>query len=266
MNKSHGIFSISIIACLIFSASCGKPAQEKFSNSSNRGSAIEGVPRANHSVKSIDLGIAESFAVLAYTSISSAPSSNIAGKVGLKPGVRSLIGMNPSIEVMGGALEVYAGDDVGDSATYLSLAREDLISAYREALTRQADKDKMEAYDGKPGGKVLPAGIYKWSNGVSVNSDMTLKGSESDIFIFQVTGNLNIAPDAKITMSGGAQAKNVFWQVSGRVNLDTQSLVPGTIISQLTFEMKNLAQLNGRAFVKNGKLILSKNTISIPGL
>jgi hypothetical protein len=224
------------------------------------------VPRANQSVKSIDLGIAESFAVLAYTSISSAPSSNIAGKVGLKPGVRSLIRMNPSIEVMGGALDVYAGDDVGDSATYLSLAREDLISAYREALTRQADKDKMEAYDGKPGGKVLPAGIYKWSNGVSVNSDMTLKGSESDIFIFQVTGNLNIAPDVKITMSGGAQAKNVFWQVSGRVNLDTQSLVPGTIISQLTFEMKNQAQLNGRAFVKNGKLILSQNAISIPGL
>jgi hypothetical protein len=95
---------------------------------------------------------------------------------------------------------------------------------------------------------------------------MTLKGSESDIFIFQVTGNLNIAPDVKITMSGRAQAKNVFWQVSGRVNLDTQSLVPGTIISQLTFEMKNQAQLNGRAFVKNGKLILSQNAISIPGL
>jgi len=130
------------------------------SDSITSGSTIEVVPVPNHKVKIIDLGIADSFAIMAYTSITSAPTSNITGKVGLKPGTRSLINLNPSTEVSGGQVEVYAGDDIGDPSDYLSIAREDLITAYRDAVARPTDRDKVEAYAGRPGGKILPPGIY----------------------------------------------------------------------------------------------------------
>ena len=266
MKKSMLLLSLFISMGLLLTPGCGKKAHEKSSGSVSSGSKIEVVPVANHNVKIIDLGIADSFAVMAYTSITSAPTSNITGKVGLKPGTRSLINLNPATEVAGGLDEVYAGDDVGDPSDYLSIAREDLITAYRDAVARKTDKDKAEAYAGKPGGKILPAGIYRWSNGASVTSDMTLEGNDTDVFIFQINGDLNIAQKVQINLSGGVRARNIFWQVSGKVTLESTSFVPGTIMSQLTFEMKNLAQLNGRALVKNGKLLLSQNVIIKPGL
>jgi hypothetical protein len=266
MKKSLTLISIVMSAGLILTPSCGKKIYDTNNGSVTSGSTIEVIPVPNRNVKKIDLGIADSFAILAYTSITSAPTSNISGKVGLKPGVRSLINLNPRTEVSGGLEEVYAGDDVGDPSDYLNLAREDLIEAYRDAVARPSDKDKIEAYRGLPGGKILPPGIYRWSNGVSIDSDMTLEGSDTDVFIFQVTGDMIVAPKVRIVLSGGARARNIFWQVSGKVTFGSTSVVPGNVMGQLTFEMKSLARLNGRALVKNGKLILSQNVITRPGL
>jgi hypothetical protein len=258
------ILSLILSICLIIVVSCGKKLSTSSNDTSTSTSTIEVVPRANHNVKKINLGIAESFAVLAYTSINSSPTSNIVGKVGLKPGIRSLISINPETEVVGGLSEVYAGDDIGDPSDYLNIARENLISGYRDATSRRSDDDKKEAYAGMPGGKILPPGIYQWSKGANILADVTLEGSASDIFIFQITGDLYIAPKVRIILSGGLVAKNIFWQVSGKVTLGSTSVTQGTIMSQLTFEMKNFAQLYGRALVKNGKLLLSQNVITSP--
>ena len=262
------LLSLTMSMGLILTPSCGKKASGTNSNSGSvtSSSTIEVIPVPNHKVKAVDLGIADSFAIIAYTSITSAPTSNITGKVGLKPGTRSLINLNPATEVVGGLDEIYAGDDIGDPSDYMNMAREDLIGAYRDIVSRPADADKVEAYGGNPSGKILPPGIYKWSNGAAINSDITLEGSATDIFIFQITGDLSIAPKVRIVLSGGARAKNIYWQVSGKVTLESTTVVQGTIMSQLTFEMKSLAQLNGRALVKNGKLLLSQNVITKPGL
>jgi hypothetical protein len=261
------IIEIVILSLLlILSSGCGKESKTSSESLSTSISKRDIKPIPNHKVKKIELGIADSFAVLAYTSIISAPTSTIIGKVGLMPGGRSLINLNLSTEVAGGSDDVYAGDDSGDQLNYLSIAKSDLISAYRDAVGRDTDKDKIESFGGKLGGRALPSGTYRWSSGVDINSDLTIEGSESDVFIFQIYGNLTVAPGVKILLNGGARAKNIFWQVSGRVLLDSFSSFKGTVISQMTFEMKNQAVLNGRAFVKNGKLILSQNSISRPGI
>lgn len=274
MKKSLIVLSLVMSIGLVIAPGCGKKSSTKTSDiepvtTSGKGTVTtapntESPIVPNHKVKAIDLGSADGFAILAYISITSAPISNITGKVGLKPGTRSLINLNPATEVVGGLPEVYAADDIGNSFDYLNIARENLIAAYRDIVSRPADKDKIEIFAGKPGGKILPAGIYRWSNGVTISSDITLEGNDTDIFIFQVTGEMRVSPNVRIILSGGARAKNIFWQVSKRVILESTSVAAGTIISQLTFEMKNLAQLNGRAFVKNGKLLLSQNVITKP--
>jgi hypothetical protein len=67
-----------------------------------------------------------------------------------------------------------------------------------------------------------------------------------------------------IKLSGRGQAKNVFWQVGDNVLIKTKSAIVGTIISQLNFEMKEQASLLGRAFSKNARIILDKNSITKP--
>lgn len=224
---------------------------------------VEGPPVPNHNVKPLDLGIIESFAAMAYSSISSSATSNVKGKIGLKPGTRANISLNSS-EVDGGNDSIYSGDDVGDKATYLTLAREDLISAYRDAAALPTDKDKIEQFAGKLGGKVLPPGIYRWSEGVVIDSDVTLDGGSKDVWIFQITGNVSILNSARIQLGGNAKARNVFWQISGKVDMDSNTESVGTMMSQLVFEMKSGAKVYGRTLVKNAKLILNQNLIDLP--
>jgi len=76
---------------------------------------------------------------------------------------------------------------------------------------------------------------------------------------------MNVAPKVRIVLSGGARAKNIFWQVSGKVTLESTSVVRGTIMSQLTFEMKSLPII-WKGVREDGKLLLSQNVITKPGL
>ena len=94
--------------------------------------------------------------------------------------------------------------------------------------------------------------------------DLKLEGSATDVWIFKMTGQLRVGTNVHVTLSGGALAQNVFWQVGSDVLLKAGSSMVGTIISQQTFEMKEQASLLGRALVKNDKLILNKNTITKP--
>ena len=270
MKKSGIVVSLLLGLGLLSVTSCGNnssntPVPQSVTNT------IE-VPKtetkldstANHNVKAVNIRQAENFAVFANTSIFSNPTSTITGKVGLRPGTRSLITLDPS-EVVGGLPEIYAGDDADVStAAFVMQAKLDMINAYNEIETLEADADKKELWNGNLGNKVLGAGVYEWKSRVTIPLDLKLEGNETDVWIFKVAGQLRIGTDVHVTLSGGALAKNVFWQVGDDVLIRARSTMVGTIISQQVFEMKEQASLVGRAFVKNDRLILDKNIITKP--
>jgi hypothetical protein len=138
-----------------------------------------------------------------------------------------------------------------------------MIAAYRDAEGRTTDKDKMEPWKGNLTGHDLPAGVYRLANGLSISDETRIKGTDSDVWIFQINGNFDVADGVKISLAGDAQARNIYWQVSGKVTIGAGAIVPGTIISQLTLEMKQGARVNGRVFCKNGKVLLNQSTIKI---
>lgn len=225
---------------------------------------IKSEPAANHNVKTINLRQAKNFAVFAHTSISSIPSSSITGKIGLRPGTRALITLE-STEVTGGLPEIYSGDDtVEANATYVTQAKIDIINAYNDAETRVADADKIDLWNGNLGNKILVPGVYEFKSRVTIPLDLKLEGNSTDVWIIKVAGQLRVGTDVHVILSGGAKASNVFWQVGDDVLIKARSTMVGTVISQQTFEMKEQASLIGRAFTKNDKLVLNKNTISIP--
>ena len=270
MKNSGVLFSFMLGVSLLTLTSCGKEASTS-QNLKSDTNTIE-VPKienktdtiANHNVKTVNLRLSDSFAIFANTSISSIPDSNISGKVGLRPGIRALIGLDPK-EVVGGIADIYAGDDKEvNQAAFIMQAKLDIINAYNDEEKRTADPDKIGLWNGNLGNKILAPGVYEWKSRVTIPLDLKLEGSETDVWIFKVAGQLRIGSDVHITLSGGAQAKNIFWQVGDDVLIKARSAVVGTIISQQVFEMKEQASLNGRAFVKNDKLILDKNTITKP--
>ena len=65
-------------------------------------------------------------------------------------------------------------------------------AAYTDAAGRTPDFNM--AANGNIGGLTLPPGVYKWDSTTSVTIpiDVILMGSSTDIWIFQISGNLNL--------------------------------------------------------------------------
>ena len=47
---------------------------------------------------------------------------------------------------------------------------------------------------------------------------MTLAGGANDVWIFQISGDVDVGATRRVTLAGGAQARNIFWQVAGQVS------------------------------------------------
>jgi len=111
----------------------------------------------------------------------------------------------------------------------------------------------------------LVPGLYKWGANVLISTDVTLTGSATDVWIFQIAGNLTQASAARVTLAGGALAKNVFWQVAGGAGADigTTAHFEGILLSKTKIAMKTGASANGRLLAQTA-VTLQQNAITQP--
>ncbi|WP_041932113.1 ice-binding family protein [Cytophaga hutchinsonii] len=224
---------------------------------------------ANASVLAVvNLRTAVNYVLLAKTAINNNPTSAVTGAIGLSPAATSYItgfsltnatGYATSSQVTG---HIFAADMVSPTSSNLTTAINDMQTAYTDAAGRKTP-DYVELGTGNIGGKTLQPGLYKWTSSVSVPSDVTISGGANDVWIFQISGNLSLSAGAKITLSGGAQAKNIFWQVAGTVTAGTTSHIEGVILSKTGITFNTGASLKGRALAQTA-IILDGNTVTQP--
>jgi hypothetical protein len=219
-------------------------------------------------LSAVDLGTAGTFVILAKTAINSSPTSAVTGDLGLSPAATSFVtglaltaatGYATSAQVTG---KIYAADMVAPTPINLTTSVNNMLTAYTDAAGR-ALPDFVELGAGNIGGKSLTAGLYKWTTNVTVPTSITISGSATDVWIFQIAGNLTVSSAVNVVMSGGAQAKNVFWQTSGEVTLGTTSHFEGVILSQTGITLRTGASLTGRALAQSA-VILDSNIVTKP--
>ena len=223
---------------------------------------------AQSSPAPVDLGTSGNFVILAKTGISTTGVTSITGDIGVSPIDHTAITgfdliLDPSGQWATSTLvvgKVYAADYATPTPTMLSTAVGNMETAYTDAAGRTPDY--TELYSGDITGQTLTTGTYKWSTGVLISpGGVTISGSATDVWIFQIAQDLTVANGAIITLSGGAMASNIFWQVAGEVTLGTTSDFKGIILSQTLIEMQNGATLNGRALAQTA-VTLDANTIN----
>jgi hypothetical protein len=146
--------------------------------------------------------------------------------------------------------------------TTLTAAILDMQTAYTDAAGRP-NPDFTELRRGDIGGLTLEPGLYKWGTSVSLPTDVTLSGSENDVWIFQIAGNLIQSNGVAIHLKGGAQAKNIFWQVAGLVKLGTTSQFEGIILSKTLIAVQTHASINGRLLSQTA-VTLQMNKVTQP--
>ena len=216
----------------------------------------------------VNLGASANYVILAKTAINNGPTSAVTGDLGLSPAATSYItglaltaatGYATSSQVTG---KIYAADMASPTPINLTTAVENMITAYNDAAGRPSP-DFLELGTGNIGGKTLLPGLYKWTNTVSLPSNVTISGGANDIWIFQISGNLTVSSAVNVTLSGGAQAKNIFWQVAGEATFGTTSHFEGIILSMTGITFQTGASLNGRALAQTA-VILDSNAVTQP--
>jgi hypothetical protein len=215
-----------------------------------------------------DPGAAGNYVILAKTAINNNPTSAITGDLGLSPAATSYItgfaltnltGYATAAQVTG---KIYAADMAAPTPINLTTAVEKMITAYNDAAGRPSP-DFSELGTGDIGGKTLSPGLYKWTNTVTLPSAVTISGGASDVWIFQIAGDLIMSSAVNITLTGGAQAKNIFWQVAGTVTIGTTAHFEGIILSMTGITFQTGASMNGRALAQTA-VILDGNAITQP--
>jgi len=223
----------------------------------------------------VDLGAAAPFVILTKSGITNVPTSAITGNLGVSPITYasitgfSLVPVVPdgsntfstSAQVTG---KIYAADYTEPTPTNLTTAVLNMEAAYTDAAGRSLP-DFTELYAGDLSGQTLAPGLYKWSTGVLITTNVTLAGPADAVWIFQIAGDLTMGSGAQVLLSGGAQANNIFWQVGGGVGVEigTTAHVEGTILAAKAIHLRTGASLNGRALAQTA-VTLDQNTIVIP--
>ncbi len=216
----------------------------------------------------VNLRSAANYVILAKTAISNIPTSAITGNLGLSPAATSFVtgfgltnatGYATAPEITG---KIYAADMAAPTGINLTTAVSDMMTAYTDAAGRPTP-DFSELGTGNIGGQTLAPGLYKWTNTVTLPSSVTISGGANDIWIFQIAGDLTMSNAVNVTLIGGAQPKNIFWQVAGTVTIGTGSHFEGIILSQTGITFQTGASMNGRALAQTA-VILDANAITKP--
>jgi hypothetical protein len=134
--------------------------------------------------------------------------------------------------------------------------------AYSDAAGRSIP-DFTELGAGEIGGLTLAPGLYKWGSAVSIATNVTLSGGPNDVWIFQIAKTLKQASATRITLAGGAQAKNIFWQVGDVVAIGTTAHFEGVLLAKTLIAFKTGASANGR-FLAQTAVTLEQNAITQP--
>ena len=214
----------------------------------------------------VDLGSAGNFTVLSKSGVTDVFKTAIDGNVGTSPITGAAIGLTCG-EVNGIIYTVDAAGPLPCSVTdptRLTAAVGDMEAAYNDAAGRTLP-DAINLGAGELGGLTLTPGLYNWSSNVSISNDLTLAGGPDDVWIFQIAGTLQEASAKNVTLTGGAQAKNVFWQSAGAVTIGTTAHFEGTILSKTMVAMKTKASINGRLLAQTA-VTLQMNTLVPPAL
>jgi hypothetical protein len=217
----------------------------------------------------VTLGTAGNYVILAKSAVSNVPTSAITGNIGLSPAAASFItGFALNLPAGGASAtsaqvtgSVFASDYASPTPVNLTTAIGDMQTAYTDAAGRPTP-DHTELAAGNIGGLTLPAGLYKWSNTVTIPTSVTLNGGANDVWIFQIAGGLTQASATQVILSGGAQAAHVFWQVFGVVDIGTTAHMEGEILSQTSITLHTGASVNGKLLAQTA-VTLDGNTVVV---
>ncbi|MCX6785853.1 MAG: ice-binding family protein [Candidatus Komeilibacteria bacterium] len=208
--------------------------------------SLTGLTRA---ATTINLGVADNFAVLAGSGITNTGATTITGDVG----------SYPTLTQTGfGSVTLTGTNHAGDGVT--QQGKTDLTAAYIDA----AGRGGASAIVADLGGQTLTPGVYNTASGIGITGELTLNGGDDPnaVFIFQAGSTLTTAAASHVTLTHSAQACNVFWQVGSSATLGTTSDFKGNILALASITDNGGSTIAGRMLARNAAVTLNNTTVT----
>ena len=216
----------------------------------------------------VNLGSAAHFTILAGAAITTTGGGIVNGDVGASPITGAAIHLTQA-QVNGTIYAVDAGGPAGsviDPAMLLT-AKGDLTTAYNDAAGRTPTPSGpfLNPGAGNIGGLNLIPGLYKFTSTASITgSDLTLTGGPDDVWIFQIAADLEVGSTVQVILAGGAQPRNIFWQVGTSATIGTFAVFKGTIMSDQAIVMNTSSTMDGRALAFTAGVTYNGDSGSLP--
>jgi hypothetical protein len=202
----------------------------------------------------INLGSADSFAVLAGTTVTNTGPTIIDGNLGVWSG-SAVTGFLPGI--------VNGTIDADDSIAMQ--AQGDLATAYSGAVG-EACGGGNDLTGQDLGVLTLTAGVYCFSSSAQLTGTLTLdaQGDPGALFLIQMGSTLTTASASSVVLINGGQGSNLYWQVGSSATLGTTTEFAGSILALTSITLTTGANItDGRALAINGAVTMDTNHISI---
>jgi len=215
------------------------------------------------------------FGIISGVGVTNAAGASVINNldVGIYPGARSSIVGFLAVDGGPGIInngDFYAADDAAPTPAMLLQAKNDLVAAY---LFAEAATDPAPAsVAGDIGGTTLAPGIYKSTSTLLIQSgDLTLdaQGDVNAVWIFQIASDFTTVgggpfpspTGGNVILSGGAQARNVYWQVGISAVIGDYTSFKGNILALTSITMNAYSVAEGRMLCQNGAIVLTSTNI-----
>lgn len=196
------------------------------------------------------LGEAQSFAVLAGSTVTNTGATTIVGDLGVSPGT-AVTGQG-AITLRGQLHEADAaagrGQDAASTA-YLYLAGLDFI-------------DDLSGVD--LGGLTLNAGVFRLSSLAQLSGVLTLdaRNQPNALFVFQIGSSLTTASAAAVKVINGRADTGVFFDVGSSATLGAGTAFAGNLIARQSVTFDSGASIVcGRAFALHAAITLDNSRV-----
>lgn len=222
----------------------------------------------------VPLGTAGNYVILAMSGVTNSPTSTITGNIGLASAASNMTGFSETLDASGAFSKsaqvsgrLYAFDYAAPTPAELTTATAtDATAAFVSADNKVLSiGDFTNVGAGNLTGLTLPAGVYEWNTGVSVDAagTVTLSGSATDVWVFKIAGDVTMNPGSTVALTGGALPQNVFWRSAGVVALDTTANLKGIVLSGSAVTLANGATVTGRLIASTAVTLIA-NTVTRP--
>lgn len=216
----------------------------------------------------VDLGSTAHFTILAGAAITTTGGGIINGDVGASPITGAAVHLTQA-QVNGTIYVVDAAGPAGSviAPSLLSAAKGDLTAAINDAAGRTPAPTGpfLNPGAGNMAGLSLVAGLYKFTSTASIaGGNLTLTGGPNDVWIFQIADDLEVGSTAQVILAGGAQARNIFWQVGTSATIGTFAVFEGTILASQAITMNTSSTMDGRALAFSAGVTFNGDVGDVP--